>query len=57
MKKIKENYNPEEIDAELFARLVAILLEENNNLRRNDEEEEQYEEEEEEEEEGKFESF
>ena len=30
--KLNSNYHPEEIDFELFARLVAILLEELNNL-------------------------
>ena len=34
LKKINENFNTEEIDFELFSRLIAIILEENNNLQR-----------------------
>ena len=34
MKKINENFKADEIDFELFGRLIAILLEENNNLQR-----------------------
>lgn len=34
LKKINENFNSEEIDFELFSRLIAIILEENNNLQR-----------------------
>jgi len=34
LKKINETFNQDEIDFELFSRLIAIILEENNNLQR-----------------------
>lgn len=39
LKKINENFKADEIDFELFSRLVAIILEENNNLQRKQESE------------------
>lgn len=39
MKKVKEEFNQDEIDFELFSRLVAILLEENNLQRKQEENE------------------
>lgn len=41
LKRIDESFNQEEMDFELFCRLVAILLEESNNLQQRNKEEDE----------------